>query len=181
MSDLTIALAGGSVGYVLGAVVGQGARARAAWSEVTLHDEQAADLNRQLVAWVDDRTRELVAELQAVAEEHNRRGTFNSSMHSADLAEAKALALQQYRDQAWRAELDLAAVRASEGPWHRLWRRLRRKPAPTLTADETVQPFLDRWREPVTRHATGEPGAVYDRTRRTLEHALAELPGLSLT
>lgn len=51
------------------------------------------------------------------------------------------------------------------------------------SARAEVEPFLERWRQPVTRHASGqgEVAPVRDHTTRTLEDALAELPGLPLT
>jgi len=55
MSDLAVALAGGAVGSVLAAFVGQAGRARIAWLGVELHDAEAAERNAQLLAWTDDR------------------------------------------------------------------------------------------------------------------------------
>ena len=96
---------------------------------------------------------------------------------------AKADALHEYRDEEWRARLDLARLRASEGTWHRVWRELRGRSAPSLTAPSEVEAFLDRWREPVTRHGSVPIDAVQvlDRTRRTAADALAELSSLNLT
>jgi hypothetical protein len=181
MSDeLLIGLAGGAIGALLAALFAQAGRAWAAWSAVSLHDEEAVERNRQLVAWVDDRTRDLVKEMQAISEEHNRRNTFYSGMHGGDLAEAKGRALHEYRDEEWRSRIDLARLRASEGAWHWLWRKARKRPAPALTSLPDVEPFLERWREPATRHGT-EAAAPIDRTRRTLGAARAELADLSLT
>ena len=183
MTDLSVALAGGAIGSALTAVLAQVGKARIAWAEVRLHDDEAREYNAQLVAWVDDETRKLVAEMSLVTNDHNSRGSLYSSIHGGDLADRKAGALHRFRDQEWRVRLELARLRATEGSWHLIIRRLWRRPAPELTAREAVEPFLDRWREPVTRHGTQPTDAanVFDPTTRTNEQALAELPKLSLT
>jgi hypothetical protein len=178
---LLVGLAGGAIGAVLAALFVQIGRAWIAWGEVTLHDEEAAERNAQLLVWVDDRTRALVPAMQAITEDHNRRGVFYSGFHGAALADAKAQALHQYRDEEWNARLDLARIGAREGGWHAFWRYCRRSKSPRLTEDTygNVEPFLARWRETVTRH--GDEAVPLDRTRRTTEDALAELPTLNLT
>lgn len=182
MSDLTIALAGGLVGSLATAGFTQLGRARAAWSEVELHDDQAAEYNVQLIVWVDDRTR---AVLRVMNERTNVAAAANlvhSGGHGASVADAKADALHDYRDREWNARLDLARLRASEGLWHLVWRKVRRRPAPRLTVRDEVEPFLERWREPVNRHGGPDDAVpIFDRTRRTTAEALAELPSLKLT
>lgn len=183
VSDLVVALAGGAVGSILTAVVGQAGRARIAWAEVDLHDTEATEWNAQLLAWTDDRTLKLVREMEAVTEAHSLQGAFHSGTHAAALADAKAQALHEFRDEEWRTRIELARLRAREGAWHGFWRLLRRRPAPVLTARTEVEPFLDRWREPVTRHGPGPGEGVtpLDRTRRTTEEALTKLDSLELT
>jgi hypothetical protein len=184
VSDLSVALAGGAIGSAITIVAGQLARARLAWAEVEVHDEQAAECNEQLFVWVDDRTRELVIEMRDTTEQFNARGAVHSSLHANALTEAKARALHEYRDQEWRIRLRLSEIGAAEEGWHLAWRKLRRRPTPALTATDAVEPFLARWREPVCRHESqaGDAGApVFDRTTRTEADALGELPGLPLT
>jgi hypothetical protein len=156
---------------------------------VTLHDQEAAERNARLIVWADDRTRALLIEMDRCSAELVGRGLHYSGAHGSELAHLKARALHDYRDEHARAKLDLSRLRAREGAWHWLWRTLRRRPAPRLTAETLgdVERFLERWREPVTRHQSGrqsgaEPGArPLDRTRRTTADALAELPSLKLT
>lgn len=182
MSDLGVALAGGAVGSILTATIAQIGKIRLAWAEVALHDAEAEERNRQLVAWVDDETLKLVREMALVTQDHNARGTLYSSLHGGDLADRKAGALHRYRDQEWRAQLFLSELQASEGSWHLLARMLRRRRLPKVARAE-VEPFLDRWRAPVTRHSPqgSDAARVLDRTTRTTGHALAELPNLPLT
>ncbi len=181
MSDVVVALAGGAIGSVLTAGFGQSARARVAWTEVELHDQEAAERNAQLLAWVDDRTLRLAREMQDITEDFSSRGALNSSLHATALADAKAQALHEFRDEEWRANIALVAgTRATEGFWHYLWRIMRRRPSQSLTASLEAEPFLKAWREPVTRH--GQPAVTpVDRTTRTREQAFADLERLSLT
>lgn len=72
-------------------------------------------------------------------------------------------------------------MHASEAYWHHLWRIVRRHPFPDFTARDEAEPFLTRWREPVTRHGDQPGVAPRDPTRRTTADARAELDGLNLT
>lgn len=181
-NELLIGLAGGAIGAVLAAAFAQAGRAWTAFGEVTLHDEEAAERNRRLVTWADDRTRVVIIEMDRRTQDLSGRGLLYSGIHGAAVAEAKADALHEYRDQEEQAKIDLARLRAKEAAWHFVWRRLRGRPAPSLTAREQVEPFLERWREPVTRHGSGAGDSVtpLDRTTRTRDDALAELPDLKL-
>lgn len=178
-------MAGGAIGALLAGLLAQAGRAWAAWGEVSLHDEEATERNARLVVWVDDRTRILLIEMDRTSNELVARGQLYSGAHGGELAHLKAQALHDYRDELARTRIDLSRLRAREGAWHWLWRKLRRNPTPRLTADtlRNIEPFLERWREPVTRHESGAgPGAPpLDRTSRTTGEALAELPSLKLT
>src|SRR5215210_6953777 len=89
------------------------------------------------------------------------RGLLHSGVHGAGIADAKAEALHQYRDEEWRARIELSRLRATETGWHLFWRVVgRRRRGLELTAWEQAEPFLQRWREPVTRHVgEGQAGA----------------------
>lgn len=180
-SDLVVGLAGGAIGALLTAGFAEAGRAWVAWGEVTLHDEEAEERNRRLKIWVDDRTRALVQEMNRRTTELSSQGQLYGGPHGTAVAGAKADALHEYRDEAEGAKIDLARLRAKEGAWHSFWRVLRRCPAPRLTAEVEVEPFLERWREPVSRHGNeAEPVVPLDRTSRTFEEALDELPRLNL-
>jgi hypothetical protein len=134
------------------------------------------------MAWVDDETLKLVREMAVVTQDHNARGVLYSSLHGGDLADRKAGALHRYRDEEWRAQLFLSELQASEGTRHLLARMLRRRRLPKVARAE-VEPFLERWRAPVTRHSPqgADAARVLDRTTRTTDDALAALPNLPLT
>jgi hypothetical protein len=123
---LLVGLAGGAIGAVLAALFVQMGRAWVAWGEVTLHDEEAAERNAQLLVWVDDRTRALLIEMNGTTNTLASQGQLYSGAHGSALAHAKARALHEYRDEDWNARLDLARIRAREGGWHAFWRFWRR-------------------------------------------------------
>ncbi|HEV7808065.1 MAG TPA: hypothetical protein VGO80_19780 [Solirubrobacteraceae bacterium] len=154
-----------------------------AWRQIAIHDVEAAERNAQLVVWVDDRTRQLVTELEAVRSNSAGGALPPDSIRYNTLLRAKELALHEYRDEEWRCRLDLLTLRGRETGWYAVWRWLRRRPAPHLTARAEAEPFLERWREPVIRHNAegGGKAKIRDRTLRTTEDALAELSGLRLT
>lgn len=180
-TGLGTVLLGGAVGALITIAVAQLGRIAVAWSAVTIHDDQAKDANDDLVIWVDDTTQSLQRELVEVENDWNFRGGFSSGMHAADRAARKAGALHRYRDQRSRTQLFLAGLRAHEGVYHRIIRWARgRQDGLHLTADNQVQPFLDRWRAPVEL-APGITATVLDRTTRTTADAIAELPSLKLS
>jgi hypothetical protein len=118
--------------------------------------------------------------MEQVNSTNAQAGQHPTGHNGVQLADVKAQALHQYRDRRHKLSDDLQRLRTPEGPWHILWRSARRRPAPAITSDEKAEPFLERWREPVTRHSTGDPVVPRDRTRRSYGDALAELPDLKL-
>lgn len=182
VSSVVVAIGSGAIGSVIGLVSAQSGRIASARSEVEEHDIKARERNEQLMIWVDDETQNLVRELHEANQAAAARNAFHSSVHRADLAARKAGALHRYRDEEWQARFDISALVFLEGFWHKVWRTVLRRPAPTLSAADAVTPFLARWREPIT--TGGQPGdvpaPVFDRTTRTQQDALQELPGLPL-
>ena len=165
MSDeLLIGLAGGAIGAALAVVFGQLGRAWIAWREVTLHDEDAAEQNAQLILWVDDRTRDVVRDMDRVTNSLDS-GQVYSGSHGSQAASVKEDALHEYRDERARVSMSLGTLRARESGWHAWWRFWRRSKPPQLRVDtlEVVEVFLERWREPVTRH--GDEAEVYSTAR----------------
>jgi hypothetical protein len=117
--------------------------------------------------------------MQTIGDDFNSRNTFPSSANGAALAQDKTEALQRYRDEEQQANIALARLKASEGPWHVFWRSIRgHRKGLDLTSRRTIEPVLNRWREPVTRHGTGETN-VFDITNRAQTEA--DLQKLKLT
>jgi hypothetical protein len=87
---------------------------------------------------------------------------------------AKERALQAYRDQETRALRESARILDQEGWMHERWRRRRNMPRPTLAAPSTVEPVLDVWKLPPSKHGGPTP-PVDDPTMRTLGQIISGL------
>jgi len=167
MADLLSATLGGSVAFTLAAL----AQALAVPNEVRLHNADAADRDDSLSTWVADRHYALQREMDAIrAQARASPKLMDLTALDAGLAAAKGRVLHEYRDEERRARLDLARIRAGEGWMDRVWRRVRRKPFPTLTTPEKAVPVLEQWRAP--SRETEHPADVEDATTRTLDEAL---------
>lgn len=173
MSDLVIALAGGAVGSLFTASASMARRFASVPSDVARNDFDAAERNDDLETWVADSHRELLADLQDRAGQAIRAGVQRGGTIPAATVKVKAIWLHRYRDQERQARRDLFAIRCREDWTHRAYRRLRRRPAPSLTATKRVAPVPDEWRRGPT-HATDEV-RVPDATRRTIDDTLREL------
>ncbi len=169
MVDLLSATLGGSVAFTLAAL----ARALGVPNEVRLHNADTAERDDSLSTWVADRHYALGRETDAVRAQAQASPKLMDLTHlDASLAAAKGRALHEYRDEERRARLDLARIRAGERWMDRVWRRVRRKPFPTLTTPEKAVPILEQWRAP--SRETQHPADVEDATTRTLSEALNE-------
>jgi hypothetical protein len=169
VESLVIGIAGGvGVALVLWLVRAPG--------EVRDHDRLLAERDEDLGTWVADEHLELERELGRILERLSAQNLLWSSTRLAQRAGAKEQVLHAYRDQERQARRFRAELEAREEWPHKVWRKLRGGPLPTLTASERVQPILDVWRE--AESYEGSPICeVSDPTRRTLETALDELKG----
>lgn len=118
----------------------------------------------------------LKREVAATVKALNARKLFYSSELGFQVALVKERALQTYRDREKTAIRTVADIRGREGWPHLLYRTLRRQPFPVLTAPAVVEPVLDAWRAPITRHRKGNdpPAALDDPTARTIDDAIAD-------
>jgi hypothetical protein len=93
------------------------------------------------------------------------------------IADARALALHEYRDQERLTKIDRLQVLASEGWAHRAYRKLplfRHHPIPVLTTPDRAVPVLNAWRKQSSM-SSSRPTWPDDATKRTLEHAIANV------
>jgi len=191
-SELLAAILGGSVGVLLGAL----ARALGIPSDVRAHDAAVADRDEALSTWVADREQALRRECSAFREavgpppgvkptpltpEHSfweqASADFDQAAAEADptIAEARGIALLQYREEGRRARLDVSAILAAEGWGRRAYRKVTGQTAPILTTPQRAAPMLDAWRKP-SMISGKRPVWPDDATKRTLEDAIASLP-----
>jgi hypothetical protein len=148
-------------------------------SEVREHDRGSRERNEDLESWVSDETRRLKLELDGITEEMNKAGLLWGGAHGVAVAAAKERALHAFRDQERQARRDITRLRESETWAHGVWRKLRGRRRPELTASERVEPVLEVWRAPVTRHLADKTDStvveVDDPTRRNLDATITEL------
>jgi hypothetical protein len=126
---------------------------------------------------VADEHPRLKRDLEEIRDRLNSRNLFYSGQHTFEVGREKERTLHFYRDQERQAQRDVARVRESEGWLHRGWRFLSGRRLPELTAPARVQPVLDSWRLPASRHLGEDetPPPIDDPTRRTLDDTLAEV------
>ncbi|MEJ7783722.1 MAG: hypothetical protein WKF96_02890 [Solirubrobacteraceae bacterium] len=198
MADLLTAALGGSLVAALTAA----ARAAGIPGDVKAHDAAIYERDDQFATWVADRDYELGRECEAIRAHVRAGGSPDAAAHAwpsgrtmelmaqgahvcdareADrlIADARGLALHQYRDQERLARLDVARTLAAEGWSHRVYRKLpARRPVPLLTTPERTVPILDAWRKQSNMSADHRPIWPDDATKRTLESALANVRAL---
>jgi hypothetical protein len=176
VGDLLIALAGGTVGAVVTALIGLWRRFRTIPGEVDKHDRLIKERDEDLAQWVADDHLRLRRELQGITTRLASQGHLYSGAHGRALEHAKELALHGYRDQERQAERFVAEIEAGEGALHARHREREHKPFPSLTTPDAAQPVLDRWRDSLWMHPPGvQATEVQDPTRRTLEQTVEQL------
>jgi hypothetical protein len=181
MSDLLIAVVGGSVGVLIPTAV----RGLTIPADVRLNDEAIRDRDEQLGTWVADRHVKLSKDCKALraigdpgttpqekADAMRFTGYAHTPAHLNDvIADVRAQALHEYRDEERRAKIDRARALASEGWAHRALRRLSNAPAPALKSPVRATPLLDLWRKP-SGLGGGAMVTPDDATQRTLDAVL---------
>jgi hypothetical protein len=172
VDELVVALAGGAVGTVILGGAWAAVRLYAVPGDVARHDERARVLNEDLELWVSDSHRALRQELSGITNDLAGRGLMYSGAHGGRRAEAKSRALHRWRDRLNGAERDLSDLLAAETWAHAAWRRRRGLSPPRLASDR-VEPVIEEWRQPVTRHGGEAP--VHDPTQFQLGDLLADV------
>lgn len=194
MTDLLTAATGGSIVAALTAA----ARAAGIPGDIRVHDAAICERDDQLATWVADRDYTLGRECTAIRQNVVPRAfnvvpqggglaatvqdDRNSGAAKADraIADARALALHEYRDQERLARIDNAKVLTSEGWAHRVYRKLpllRRHPIPSLTTPDRAVPVLNAWRKQSSM-SSGRPTWPDDATQRTLEDTITSVRAL---
>lgn len=194
MADLLTAALGGTVVFALTTA----ARAAGIPGDVRAHDAAIHERDEQLATWVADRNYSLGRECTAlrtgvkprawnVSEpaglaagiiEARERGAHTADQ---DIADARSVAIHQYRDQERTAQIDIARIRADEGWAHRAYRKLpllRRRPIPGLLTPDRAQPLIDSWAKQSSLSSDERPVWPDDARKRTLDDALAGVRAL---
>lgn len=190
MGTLLTALLSGAAGILLSAL----AHALRAPGEVGNHDAAIRGRDRSLSTWIADRhyavqqlcelsreaiipTSELPPPPHSWFGEGSGEDPWKIQARRADeeIAEARSMALWEYRDECARADLDIERILASERWPHRVYRRLARRAVPRLTAPEQATPIIQSWRLPSAMSGEAQVWPD-DATQRTLARALRSIP-----
>jgi hypothetical protein len=150
-----------------GVFVGLALRWVAISGEVTEHDARAEELNTDLIRWVRDRERELVAQIAhalnlarhgviedvlpapvpAGLEETTPTSIETTGAFVTSVEQLMHAALHEYRDQASGTVRSYRAMARSEGWTHHLLRRFRSQKQPSpLKLSAHSRALLDSWR-----------------------------------
>lgn len=165
LAALGIALAGGSVGSLITLAVGVPEHVR--------HDDRRIrDLDAELAQWVADEMVRLERDAVGLRNRLAAEEQLNAGTYLVQLAHLKEGALHAYRDQQRAAERRRSAIRDSEGFRHAIWRRIRRRRLPELSAPAASGALLDLWRGEVRRGEDAAP--VSDPTKRSLAWAVSK-------
>jgi len=114
------------------------------------------------------------SEQRGLRNDLNARGMYYSGEYGYLLGLAKERALQAYRDQETRARREAARILDAEGWMHEGWRTKRNMPRPTLTASTRVEPILNVWKLPPSKHG-GPPRTVDDPAMRAIGQIISGL------
>jgi hypothetical protein len=199
---LLTAIVGGSIGYLLGAIarsLGIPSDVRANNAAVAHRDDALATWvadrdyalrrdckalrvavkispDEQIPERLDQTPPyEAVGPLKQAAIDYAAELRDRASKADRAIADAKTMALHEYRDEARRALLDATMILAQEGWGHRRWRWLMRQPPLDLQTPQRAEPVLEAWRRPSSmnpeRHTFPD-----DATKRTLDDAIGTMP-----
>jgi hypothetical protein len=158
-------------------VAGLVARSSAGPREVKADDRMAADRDADLEEWVLDETVVLRRRLASVRAGLAARGALYSGDYGYQIGLEKEKSLQAYRDQERQAARDVARIFDREGWLHTVWRVCVRQRRYELVAHLRVEPVVNVWRSPPTKHLSSadKPAPIDDPTQRTLERTRAEV------
>lgn len=171
---LLIALAGGVIGTLVTAGLAFGTRINRIGPEIAANDRAIRALDIDLESWIADATVNLVREVRAITNATGPSNTFYSGAHAVQIAHAKELALEKYRNEGRRTERAFAEIVAGEGWLHGLLRAWRYDDA-VLQAPKRGETVLEKWAEPITRHGGPAPIEVDDPRNRTFATALKKI------
>src|SRR5947209_20433625 len=137
MSAVLAAILGASVAFLIGWI----ARAVGVPTDVRRHDSAIRERDGSLETWIADRHYQLCQDCRRVRETGHGK-----SLADREIADLKARALHEFRDEARLARGDAARILTSENWTHGLWRRVRKQPSPIIAAEDRAEPLLNAWR-----------------------------------
>lgn len=137
--------------------------------DVAQHDRLIEERDEDLSSWIADRHTELDRAHRKAIQEMSPDGLLWSGERHHRLSMLNEAALHEWRDEERAASRFKSELLARETQGHRLWRGLRARPVPSLTAIARADPLLDQWVE--VRNSDGGQVTVDDPRKRTPESA----------
>jgi hypothetical protein len=172
---LWIALAGGAVGVLITGAAWAALRLSAVPSDLRRHDFEARVVNEDLELWAVDQYREVRRQLRRAENSTDQVDWIFSGAYGQARSSIKTEALHRWRDRRHSAERSLIEIESKEGPFHRLLRRRRRfRDGLGLHAVGRVEPIIDEFRQPVTKHGHDHL-VVFDPTSVRLEDIVEQI------
>ncbi len=143
---------------LVGAVVGATATAIIgplvfASDEVNRHDRQISERDEGIEEWIVTHNRLLRQRYNEFDERATSAGVSQGGSLQAGRVAAQTLLLYDYRDELRDANNFVLMIDAEERWTHRLVRRLRRRPFPSLTVPARAEQLVDFWSEGTARNA----------------------------
>jgi hypothetical protein len=151
---LWIALAGGAIGALLTGVAWCLVKLGGFPGDIRRHDFEGRVVNEDLELWAIDEYRRLRRELRRIENSppKGRTDWIYSGAYGNARSAAKTEALHRWRDRLHVAERNIIEIESTENRTHRLVRRLRSERGLALHAAEGVEPIIEEFRQPITKH-----------------------------
>jgi hypothetical protein len=173
---LWIALSGGTIGVLLTGVAWAVLKLMAVPGEMRCHDFEVRVVNEDVELWAIDEYRALRRELRRTENSHStQRDWIYSGAYGNARSAPKTDALHRWRDRLHSAERSIVEIESKEGSFHRLLRRRRKyREGLTLHAAERVEPIIEEFRQPITKHGHDHL-KVFDPTTVKLEDVIQRI------
>ncbi len=135
-------------------------------AEVDRRDRQIEERDQDLEEWIIVRDRRLKQRWNEIAERAAESGVARGGTIPAGRAVVQTELLYEYREELRTARNFVLRLEVEERWIHRVARRVKRQPFPTLTTPGRAERLIDYWSEGTARNAL----------TWNLENILAELP-----
>jgi hypothetical protein len=169
---LLIALAGGAIGVLLTGLAWLLLKVASIPGDLQRHDFETRIVNEDLKLWAADEYRRVKRELTAAETRLANRGQLYTGTYGNARSAIKTAALHRWRDRLHAAERKIVAIRSREHRLHDMARKRKKyKYGLDLTAPTQVEPIINEFRQPITKHGQDRL-KVFDPTKFELDDLL---------
>jgi hypothetical protein len=172
---LWIALAGGTIGVLITGVAWTALKLLGIPGDLRRHDFEARVINEDLELWAIDQYRQVRRELRQAENSPSQVDWIYSGAYGNARSYIKTNALHRWRDRLHSAERSMVEIESKEGSLHRLVRRREKyREGLALRAAERVEPIIEEFRQPITKHGHDHL-QVFDPTTVRLEDVIEQI------